>query len=675
MAGSATPVPPRTTLAIVLVVMLAVLGVAAADGAEARRAEPSGDDPTSGSPTGRSGDGRPFAGYPYLSGPQFLAMFDGSAPPDTSSAGGSAPSITGNAVADARIRKLAEARGYRRRPASTGVLAAIDGQTLHPVAAGALVAMKSAASAEGISIRAVSGYRSPSTQRDAFVSRLGVSSSQIAAGSADGAVDAVLAWVAPPGYSKHQTGHAVDLVQVGGSVDSFGASAAFRWLSSDSYRNARRFGFVPSYPPDGGPQGPNPEPWEYVYVGADRTRQDSPVGGVDVATALDFGRVRVAGWAVDGSHPSAAVEIHAYVGGEAGGAGVVGTSLGTAGGHRADVDAHFRDTGPWHGFDTVASTGSWQGWVPVCVYAVNIGPGGNRLLGCRVVELASGSPFGSLDVVTGTARQLHAQGWAVDPDGPAPAPVHLYVDGVGAAAILADRSRPDVALAHPGVGPARGFDHGVAATPGTRELCAYGINASGSTGGNSLLGCRSAWVVDPDAAFVDLLSTWPFHGAIARLADQGVLGGYEDGSFRPSAPVSRQALVAMLHRLAGSPAAGVASGFVDVGSDHVFAGAVAWAVSVGIVQGYADGTFRPSAPVSRQALVTILHRLAGSPAAGVASGFRDVGSDHVFAGAVAWAVSVGIVQGYADGTFRPGAPVSRQAAAAMLDRWQPAAAP
>ncbi|MEQ8716510.1 MAG: hypothetical protein RIE08_02780 [Acidimicrobiales bacterium] len=62
--------------------------------------------------------------------------------------------------------------------------------------------------------------------------------------------------------------YAVDISEGTERFAQFESTAAFAWLSADDYTNARRFGFVPSYPPGVAQQGPNPEAWEYVWVGA-----------------------------------------------------------------------------------------------------------------------------------------------------------------------------------------------------------------------------------------------------------------------------------------------------------------------------------------------------------------------------------------------------------------------
>jgi hypothetical protein len=170
--------------------------------------------------------------------------------------------------------------------------------------------------------------------------------------------------------------------------------------------------------------------------------------------------------------------------------------------------------------------------------------------------------------------------------------------------------------------------------------------------------------------FPDVTAGHPFFEEIAWMADQEITTGFADGTFRSAQPVSRQALAAFLHRLAGSPApAPDAPTFSDVPPAHPFAAAISWLAGTGAALGNADGTFRPARPVSRQALAAFLHRLAGSPAPlPGAPGFSDVGPDHPFRTPIGWLAGSGITEGYADGTFRPAVAVSRQAAAVFLYR-------
>jgi hypothetical protein len=108
----------------------------------------------------------------------------------------------------------------------------------------------------------------------------------------------------------------------------------------------------------------------------------------------------------------------------------------------------------------------------------------------------------------------------------------------------------------------------------------------------------------------------------------------------------------------------------DVGATHAFYTAIAWLTAEGIAGGYADGTFRSGAKVSRQATAAFLWRDAGEPAAPAfpECPFVDVCAGHPFLDAITWLSFEGIASGFDDGTFRPVSPVSRQAMASFLLR-------
>jgi hypothetical protein len=107
------------------------------------------------------------------------------------------------------------------------------------------------------------------------------------------------------------------------------------------------------------------------------------------------------------------------------------------------------------------------------------------------VATASWNPFGNLDQVQRVGGVVTVTGWALDPDSiDRPIDVHLYVDGRGAAAITADRSRPDVGAAFAGAGAAHGYSASLALPPGQQTVCAYAINVGYGTH-NPLLTCRT----------------------------------------------------------------------------------------------------------------------------------------------------------------------------------------
>ena len=116
------------------------------------------------------------------------------------------------------------------------------------------------------------------------------------------------------------------------------------------------------------------------------TTSNNPIGNYEGASSPSGGEVRVRGWAYDPNAKTAAVQIHAYVGGRAGAGGAKGYKLGPAKKKRDDVARSRKGIGPNHGFDVTFTTGL-RGRKEICVYAIDIGPGTNKLLGCKAVEI------------------------------------------------------------------------------------------------------------------------------------------------------------------------------------------------------------------------------------------------------------------------------------------------
>lgn len=176
----------------------------------------------------------------------------------------------------------------------------------------------------------------------------------------------------------------------------------------------------------------------------------------------------------------------------------------------------------------------------------------------------------------------------------------------------------------------------------------------------------------PVARFSDVPPDSPFFADIEWLATSGLAGGYDDGRFRPDAPISRQAMAAFLHRLA-APAGYVAPATPtsrDVPTTSRFFAEIEWLLAAEVAGGYEDGAFRPQAGVSRQAMAAFLYRLVDPVAVELPAQptFSDVPAGAPFHREIEWLAAVGIAEGYPDGTFRPGGVVSRQAMAAFLHR-------
>lgn len=182
--------------------------------------------------------------------------------------------------------------------------------------------------------------------------------------------------------------------------------------------------------------------------------------------------------------------------------------------------------------------------------------------------------------------------------------------------------------------------------------------------------------------FKDVKVSSPFYKEIAWAAQSGLTRGYSDGTFRPGEAVNRAAAAVFLWRLAGNPNPPASNPFVDVSVCNAQRSAILWLAGTGIAQGYSDHTFKPGIGLSRGAFAAFLHRYdskgygvkpspaspAKDPAPPAAKQFRDVPASNPFRNDISWASAYGVANGYSDGTYRPGAAVTRDAFVAFLYR-------
>ena len=114
-----------------------------------------------------------------------------------------------------------------------------------------------------------------------------------------------------------------------------------------------------------------------------------------------------------------------------------------------------------------------------------------------------------------------------------------------------------------------------------------------------------------EETFSDVTASNPFCGYISWLVAEGITTGFGDGTYGPAVPVSRQSMAAFLYRFADEPLGPDPTcdpgTFTDVDGGNAFCGYITWLVDEGIAAGFDDETFRPQLPVSRQAMAKFLH--------------------------------------------------------------------
>ena len=165
-----------------------------------------------------------------------------------------------------------------------------------------------------------------------------------------------------------------------------------------------------------------------------------------------------------------------------------------------------------------------------------------------------------------------------------------------------------------------------------------------------------------EGTFTDMTNHWA--ASFVEVAQSlGYIEGYEDNTFRPEQEINR-AEAAKLIAMWMKPdlAECTDSMFTDVSCSEWFAKYVMYLKLMGVIEGYTDGTFRPDAVITRaEALKMVLYAkgLTNPDVSGVENIFSDVGVRDWFYAPVLKGYSMGIVGGYADGTFGPNKPITR----------------
>ena len=162
-------------------------------------------------------------------------------------------------------------------------------------------------------------------------------------------------------------------------------------------------------------------------------------------------------------------------------------------------------------------------------------------------------------------------------------------------------------------------------------------------------------IVDNSTDFTDVPDSYWAADAVAFVSARELFNGTSAQTFSPNAPTTRAQLMTVLARLDGADASG----------SNALQQGIAWAVESGISNG-SD----PGAAISRQQLVTMLYRYAGSPATEYVLDYPDTAQVSGYAAdAMRWAVENGILNGTSSGTLDPYGTATRSQMAAILMRY------
>ncbi len=167
--------------------------------------------------------------------------------------------------------------------------------------------------------------------------------------------------------------------------------------------------------------------------------------------------------------------------------------------------------------------------------------------------------------------------------------------------------------------------------------------------------------------FTDLPEThWAYY-AVNVLAENFILNGYLDGTFKPEANITRGEFAKIIVSATNTLDASAASSFTDVSTDDWYYYYVSSAYKEGFITGYPDGSFRPNDYITRADICTIVSRSIGSPTTVSGVLFKDDSVIPSYAKIPVYAlVRKEIINGMGDGNFAPTAYATRAQTAKIV---------
>lgn len=170
--------------------------------------------------------------------------------------------------------------------------------------------------------------------------------------------------------------------------------------------------------------------------------------------------------------------------------------------------------------------------------------------------------------------------------------------------------------------------------------------------------------------FIDVNDWNWFYNAVGYMYSHNFMSGTNAIYFSPDTTLTRAMIAQILYTKAGKPEGYIKSSYSDVAQGQWYTPAIAWAEQTKKVSGYADGTFKPNTPVSREQLAAMLYADAGKVKVSGSLNFSDVSNVSDWAkDAMLWAVQKGIISGITqNGTMvlNPKGNATRAQAATMV---------
>ncbi len=153
---------------------------------------------------------------------------------------------------------------------------------------------------------------------------------------------------------------------------------------------------------------------------------------------------------------------------------------------------------------------------------------------------------------------------------------------------------------------------------------------------------------------------------ILKVYSEGIMVGTSENDFNPSGKLTRGEAAVIMARVMGiEPIDEVI--YKDT-TGHFACGYISALSKTGLMHGYSDGTFKPGQEMSRQEMAVMLSRIVELDYHGGGEGFTDVDKNLWSFDEITALTAAGIIKGYEDGTFRPSASLTRGEMAVLINR-------
>ncbi|WP_171632450.1 polysaccharide lyase family 8 super-sandwich domain-containing protein [Paenibacillus plantarum] len=160
---------------------------------------------------------------------------------------------------------------------------------------------------------------------------------------------------------------------------------------------------------------------------------------------------------------------------------------------------------------------------------------------------------------------------------------------------------------------------------------------------------------------------WNATSAMPVKQRNAYMSGYPDGTFGPERSITRAEMATILARAFDKSTTQAGIAYTDVESTHWAKEAIDQVAKMGLMSGYSDGSFKSEQTITRAEMASIASKLLTVKPDAAGGSFADV-VDHWAQVAIHQVKAAGIINGYADGTFRPEMRLTRAEAVIMINK-------